>query len=228
VLSQVDEKTRYTFDQTCRVTAIEEAARLGVHRDGALVSINFLPNAVYEPANCIRATLRAAERARFPLSSIMFEVTEAEEVRDTDHLSRIIASYKEMGFTVAIDDFGAGFAGLSLLSDFRPDLVKLDMKLVRGSTSTPGGGRSAGAWLASAPTSASASSQRGSRRTANSPLCATSASRSSRATCSRSLNSERSTGLVFLDHAEAPLCPATLMVPRTPSQTSRGASWCVE
>ena len=132
VLSQVDEKTRYTFDQTCRVTAIEEAARLGVHRDGALVSINFLPNAVYEPANCIRATLRAAERACFPLSSIMFEVTEAEEVRDTDHLSRIIASYKEMGFTVAIDDFGAGFAGLSLLSDFRPDLVKLDMKLVRG------------------------------------------------------------------------------------------------
>jgi EAL domain-containing protein (putative c-di-GMP-specific phosphodiesterase class I) len=132
VLAQVDDKTRYAFDQTCRVTAIEEAAQLGVHRDGAMVSINFLPNAVYEPANCIRATLRAAERAHFPLTSIMFEVTEAEEVRDTDHLSRIIASYKEMGFTVAIDDFGAGFAGLSLLSDFRPDLVKLDMKLVRG------------------------------------------------------------------------------------------------
>ncbi len=132
VLSQVDDRTRYAFDQTCRVTAIEQAARLGMQEDGAMVSINFLPNAVYEPANCIRATLRAAERVRFPLTSIMFEVTEAEEVRDTGHLSRIIASYKEMGFTVAIDDFGAGFAGLSLLSDFRPDLVKLDMKLVRG------------------------------------------------------------------------------------------------
>jgi len=33
---------------------------------------------------------------------------------------------------VAIDDFGAGYAGLSLLADFQPDMVKLDMHLVRG------------------------------------------------------------------------------------------------
>jgi EAL domain-containing protein (putative c-di-GMP-specific phosphodiesterase class I) len=97
-----------------------------------MLSINFLPNAVYEPANCILATLRAAERFGFPLRSIMFEVAEGEKVRDTGHLSRIISAYKEMGFTVAIDDFGAGYAGLNLLSDFRPDIVKLDMELIRG------------------------------------------------------------------------------------------------
>nr|WP_240623224.1 EAL domain-containing protein [Brevundimonas lutea] len=37
-----------------------------------------------------------------------------------------------MGFRTAIDDFGAGFAGLGLLTKFQPDIVKLDMDLIRG------------------------------------------------------------------------------------------------
>lgn len=36
-----------------------------------------------------------------------------------------------MGFKTAIDDFGAGFAGLGLLTKFQPDIVKLDMELIR-------------------------------------------------------------------------------------------------
>jgi len=36
-----------------------------------------------------------------------------------------------MGFKTAIDDFGAGFAGLGLLTKFQPDIVKLDMALIR-------------------------------------------------------------------------------------------------
>jgi EAL domain-containing protein (putative c-di-GMP-specific phosphodiesterase class I) len=132
VLGQVDDAKRYSFDQACRTTAIRQAAALGLHHRGALLSINFLPNAVYEPENCIRATLAAADAPASPLSSIMFEVTESEQVRDPAHLRRIVSAYREMGFTVAIDDFGAGHAGLNLLSDFRPDIVKLDMNLVRG------------------------------------------------------------------------------------------------
>ncbi len=37
-----------------------------------------------------------------------------------------------MGFSTAIDDFGAGYAGLALLTQFQPDIVKLDMGLIRG------------------------------------------------------------------------------------------------
>ena len=132
VLSAVDGANRYAFDQACRVTAIEAATALGLAATNALLSINFLPNAVYEPDACIRATLRAAERTGLPTSSLMFEVTEAEQVSDPAHLRHILHSYKEMGFTVAIDDFGAGHSGLNLLADFQPDLVKLDMGLVRG------------------------------------------------------------------------------------------------
>ncbi|MEJ8675548.1 EAL domain-containing protein [Chromobacterium amazonense] len=39
--------------------------------------------------------------------------------------------YQRIGFMTAIDDFGAGYAGLNLLADFQPEIIKLDMELVR-------------------------------------------------------------------------------------------------
>lgn len=134
VLSQVQDEQRYKFDQECRVKAIELASRLFPNNNGAVprLSINFLPNAVYEPAACLRATLAAARKHAFPREAIMFEFTENEMVRDTKHLRSIIAEYRRQGFVTAIDDFGAGYAGLGLLADFQPDLIKLDMELIRG------------------------------------------------------------------------------------------------
>jgi EAL domain-containing protein (putative c-di-GMP-specific phosphodiesterase class I) len=128
VLSRVNDDNRYRFDQSCRVCAIETASRLGLD---SRLSINFLPNAVYRPETCIRATLEAARTFDFPSNNIMFEVTESEPVRDPNHLSAIFDEYRNQGFITAIDDFGAGHAGLSLLVDFQPDVIKLDMHLVR-------------------------------------------------------------------------------------------------
>lgn len=132
VLSRVSPEQKYRFDQDCRVKAIELASRLFPAGEDLMLSINFMPNAVYEPAACLRATLLAAARCNFPTSSIMFEFTENEEVSDTAHLTNIITEYRKHGFTTAIDDFGAGHAGLGLLVDFQPDLIKIDMKLIRG------------------------------------------------------------------------------------------------
>ena len=131
VLSQVADDNRYAFDQQCRVKAIELATSLELPRDGARLSINFMPNAVYEPRACIRLTLATARRTGFPLDRIIFEFTENEKL-DTDHLLNILRTYRAMGFKTAIDDFGAGYAGLGLLSKFQPDIVKLDMELIRG------------------------------------------------------------------------------------------------
>lgn len=132
VLTRISAEQKYRFDQDCRVKAIELASRLFPADDDLKLSINFMPNAVYEPAACLRATLLAASRCSFPTSSIMFEFTENEEVADTAHLTNIITEYRKHGFTTAIDDFGAGHAGLSLLVEFQPDLLKIDMEIVRG------------------------------------------------------------------------------------------------
>lgn len=134
VLSLVNEDNRYLFDQSCRVKAVELAARLGLSQ---YVSINFLPNAVYEAATCIRATLQAAKQYGFPTQRLIFEITENEKVVDKEHLKRIIQEYRRQGFKTAIDDFGAGYSGLNLLAEFQPDIIKLDMALVRNIDQDP-------------------------------------------------------------------------------------------
>lgn len=124
----VSDQNRYRFDQTCRVKAIQLAAQLAMP---CRLSINFMPNAVYKPELCIRTTLRAAEEFRFPVERIIFEITEGEQIQDHARLRAIIQHYQSVGFLTAIDDFGAGYSGLNLLAEFQPDLVKLDMALIR-------------------------------------------------------------------------------------------------
>jgi len=127
ILEQVTDRNRYVFDQSCRVTAVEMASRLGI---SCFLSINFLPNAVYQASTCIRATLAAAKRCNFPTDRLIFEITESERP-DQQHLKNIVTEYRRQGFKTAFDDFGAGYAGLNLLADFQPDIIKLDMGLVR-------------------------------------------------------------------------------------------------
>ncbi|WP_226929601.1 EAL domain-containing protein [Janthinobacterium aquaticum] len=128
VLAQVTDANRYRFDQACRVKAVAGAARLGMQ---GYLSINFLPNAVYRPEVCIRSTFEAARQYGFPTEKIIFEVTEGERVMDRPHLVNIFREYRRFGFQTAIDDFGAGYAGLNLLSEYQPDIIKIDMDLVR-------------------------------------------------------------------------------------------------
>ena len=128
VLSQVTHENTYSFDQACRVKAIELAARLGLDRQ---LSINFLPNAVYEPRACIQTTLRAAAQTGFPRDRLTFEILESETIADTAHLLAIIKEYRKHGFKIALDDFGTGYSGLARLSELRPDIVKVDRILVQ-------------------------------------------------------------------------------------------------
>ena len=132
ILGRVTEENRYAFDQKCRVRAIETAAKAGILDTPARLSINFLPNAVYSPKACIQLTLKTAAATSFPTDRLVFEFTENERMSDPDHVANIVKSYREMGFGTALDDFGAGHAGLSLLARFQPDIIKLDMELVRG------------------------------------------------------------------------------------------------
>lgn len=138
VLRAVTAENRYAFDQQCRVAAITQAVDAGIVDTGARLSINFLPNAVYSPLACIQLTLKTAAAVGFPTDRLIFEFTENEEMADTAHVANIIDTYRRMGFSTALDDFGAGHAGLSLLARLQTDVVKLDMELVRGiDTSLP-------------------------------------------------------------------------------------------
>lgn len=129
VLGQVNAGNRYAFDQACRVKAIELAARLGMDRQ---LSINFLPNAVYDPRACIRTTLKTAARTGFRLDQLTFEILESESIADVGHIRNIISEYRRYGFKIALDDFGTGYSGLARLAELKPDIVKIDRAIVTG------------------------------------------------------------------------------------------------
>lgn len=128
VLSQITESNRYRFDQACRVKAIKTAAQLKM---STTLSINFLPNAIYRPEVCIRTTLESARTHGFPINRIMFETFEGEHISDGKWLAEVFREYQRIGFLTAIDDFGAGYAGLDLLAEFQPDFIKLDIGMLR-------------------------------------------------------------------------------------------------
>jgi len=71
-----------------------------------------------------------------PLSQIadrvVLEVTERHALDSVAGLSSRVAKLRELGFSLAIDDLGAGYAGLSSFSILEPEFVKLDMSLIRG------------------------------------------------------------------------------------------------
>jgi EAL domain-containing protein (putative c-di-GMP-specific phosphodiesterase class I) len=128
VLNQVHTDNLHRFDQASRVKIIHLAKRLDMQER---VSINFMPNAVYHPKLCIRTTLDAAQAVGFDTSKIIFEVLEQEEVKYPEKVAEIFDFYQEMNFLTALDDFGSGYSGLTLLSELKPDIIKIDMHLVR-------------------------------------------------------------------------------------------------
>jgi EAL domain-containing protein (putative c-di-GMP-specific phosphodiesterase class I) len=128
VLNQLTSENQYRFDQECRTRAIQSATALGM--TGSL-AINFIPNAVADPRACIQRMLQTARDCGFELRKIILELTESEKVEDPEALVAIFREYRKLGIKTAIDDFGAGYAGLNLLARFQPDLIKIDIALIR-------------------------------------------------------------------------------------------------
>jgi EAL domain-containing protein (putative c-di-GMP-specific phosphodiesterase class I) len=76
-----------------------------------------------------------------PLASIanrvVLEITERDSLDDIPDARGRVARVREMGFSVAVDDLGAGYAGLTSFAQLEPEVVKLDMGLVRNIHNEP-------------------------------------------------------------------------------------------
>jgi EAL domain-containing protein (putative c-di-GMP-specific phosphodiesterase class I) len=122
----------FQLDRAARLTSIREAITHGIVEQ---LFINFNPSSVYDPNYCLRSTIAAIDEAGIDPARIVFEVVESDQV-DVDLLG-IMKAYRNAGFRVALDDLGAGYGSLNLLGSLRPDIVKLDMKMVRDVDSDP-------------------------------------------------------------------------------------------
>lgn len=119
----------FQLDLAARRSAIANAHAHGLQ--GALF-VNFAPTAIYDPAACLRSTVAAIDAAGIDRGCVVFEIVETERAHDPAHLRRILDYYRDAGFRVALDDVGAGYSSLNLIHLLRPDVLKLDMDMVRG------------------------------------------------------------------------------------------------
>ncbi len=116
------------LDRVGREVAIRDAADwIG----DARLFINFIPTSVYRPDVCMETTFAAARRHDLAVSQIVFEMVETHRTDSLDHLTDVVDHYRRRGASVAIDDVGSGYSSLEVVAHLRPEIVKIEQRLVR-------------------------------------------------------------------------------------------------
>lgn len=128
VLETVPDSERDHFQQLLRETSLKMARCLEIPCN---LNLNFLPESLYGSENNVQSTLQTAVDMGFEPQKVIIEVTEVQVISQPELFIEYINQFRGKGIKVAIDDFGAGYSGLNLLADFQPDMVKLDMHLIR-------------------------------------------------------------------------------------------------
>jgi blue light- and temperature-responsive anti-repressor len=134
VLNQVPPQRFHLFDQSARLEAIALAARLGIE---VPLQLNFLPGTLDASPKAVLEAIEAAGRAGIAPDRIVLEVPENDVIVERNRFAALLKEARALGLRLAIDDFGATFASLTILDDLEPDQIKLDIRLIR-SVERPG------------------------------------------------------------------------------------------
>jgi EAL domain-containing protein (putative c-di-GMP-specific phosphodiesterase class I) len=90
------------------------------------------------PSDLIDDELCSPDGALTPFAhDVVLEVTERAALEQLPGLSAAVVRLRALGFRIALDDLGAGYAGLSSFALLEPEIVKVDMSLVRGIHQSP-------------------------------------------------------------------------------------------
>jgi diguanylate cyclase (GGDEF)-like protein len=131
--SEIQRKTEAWFNQAQRcgrgprleAEAIKAALEIGKSRpDGTYLSLNFSPSAI--ASSYVRSVLPE------DLGDIVVEITEHELASEDGGLEEGLGELRARGARIAVDDAGAGYAGLKQVMRVQPDLIKLDRGLIEG------------------------------------------------------------------------------------------------
>jgi EAL domain-containing protein (putative c-di-GMP-specific phosphodiesterase class I) len=128
----------------------EAAERLGrLHDLGRIIRLRVaetIRNIPFDPLVFVNvhtddlqdATLFAADSPLSQYASrVVLEITERAALDQVKDLMARMGQLREMGYRIAVDDLGAGYAGLTSFAQLEPEVVKVDMSLVRGVDASP-------------------------------------------------------------------------------------------
>ncbi len=103
------------------------AAAFGPRLDGLQLFVNLHPD------DLLDIDLVDLGAPLTPMAArVILEVTERASLASSTELTRRVERLRELGFRIAIDDIGAGYSGLTSFAELVPEVVKIDMTLVRG------------------------------------------------------------------------------------------------
>lgn len=128
VLCKVPPVHAKAFNRAVRQSAIGRAAAYGLTQK---LSLNISTSCILASQQAVTETLDYAAQCGIAAHDIVIEISESEVIHGIDGLQEVLNSASARGALIALDDFGAGYAGLNSLIDVNPDIIKLDMYLIR-------------------------------------------------------------------------------------------------
>lgn len=118
----------WDLELLCRVKAIERARN--IDRDKFLF-INVDPHIFKDEKFKKGFTKEFLAKHNMSPETIIFEITEKNCIEDYKTFNAALNNYTEQGYKIAIDDTGSGYSGLKMLSETKPQYIKIDMDLIR-------------------------------------------------------------------------------------------------
>ena len=118
----------YRADIQSKSLAFNLASKLGLGQH--TLTINLLPMSLVTVPDAVDFLLAEIHASGLIPEQIVVEVTENEIISRADAFTAEVRKLKAAGISLALDDFGAGFAGLSLLAKFQPDKIKIDREII--------------------------------------------------------------------------------------------------
>lgn len=131
ILFDIAEETEMLFelDRLCRKMALKNANGISLQHK---LFLNCLPSAVLDPEfrdNYLKIFL---EDLKLNPRNIVLEITEREAIENFDLFRKAIKYYSDIGFSIAVDDMGAGYSSLETIVELKPQYIKLDISIIRG------------------------------------------------------------------------------------------------
>lgn len=118
----------FELDRLCRRRALTFSGGLP---SAVKVFINLMPSSMYDPDFQGNGFLRELDELGLRPQQIVFELTEKYAIENYSLFGEAMRNLTRLGFSIAVDDIGAGHSGLEKIANLQPDYLKFDIDLTR-------------------------------------------------------------------------------------------------
>jgi EAL domain-containing protein (putative c-di-GMP-specific phosphodiesterase class I) len=129
-----EENLIFELDCLCRRSGLAGAVGLP---SGTKLFLNVRPTTIWDPSFRPEALIRTLARTKLSPADVVFEISEQESIESYAAFREVRDEYGKLGFQIAIDDTGAGYASLQAVMELEPDYIKVDRAFCAGIDTDP-------------------------------------------------------------------------------------------